>query len=289
MIWLGERRGFLSDYVTQLWVKTTGRRVDLMKEPWLEGPVGTTREIGADFFHSLASREGLLVRPGNGLIQDFSKISNRPPDGVSDFYENTSQYELEAWSEWCSFFKPFGQLLAIIFSRRLQQLNVPLSPLDASRGVSSAVLELADEQGAVHYTAWLRRLGGSGNVLYAGSYSVVTGLPQHQGPCIKVVFPLPNGNAAVIMYPHDHPDGTFSVTSAGHGFGEPGFYFTVHHDGRVWARYVRAMQETITVYESGAGEVRADHVLKFWGATFLRLHYRLRKKERGGYVSAPTS
>lgn len=286
MIWLGEQRGYLSDYITQLWVIATGRRVDLTVTSWLEGPVGSTRSIGPDFFHTFAKIKGLILRPGKGLIRDFSTVSSQPANAVHEFYENTSEYELEAWSEWCNFFKPFGQLLALIFSRRLQQLNVPLSPLEASRGVSSSVFELVDERGTVRYTAWLRQLQGTGNVLYAGSYSVCAGLPNYTGACIKVVFPLPNGNATVIMYPQDHPDGTFSVTSAGKFFGDPGFYFTVHHDGKVWARYVGSMQETITVYESGRNEVRADHVLKFWGARFLRLHYRLRKKEKGGLSSA---
>jgi hypothetical protein len=48
----------------------------------------------------------------------------------------------------------------------------------------------------------------------------------------------------------------------------------------VWARYVRSMRETITVYADG-GAVRADHVLTLWGLTFLRLHYRLRRVMSG--------
>jgi len=39
---------------------------------------------------------------------------------------------------------------------------------------------------------------------------------------------LPNGNAIVIMKPESHPDGSFSLTSTGEGFGDPGFYFVVH-------------------------------------------------------------
>jgi hypothetical protein len=44
---------------------------------------------------------------------------------VKQFYEQTSEYELDAWSEWCGLFRPFGRTLAVLFSRRLQQLNVP--------------------------------------------------------------------------------------------------------------------------------------------------------------------
>jgi hypothetical protein len=126
------------------------------------------------------------------------------------------------------------------------------------------------------YTAWYRRLSGTGNVLYAGFYSVCT-LPGQADPCVKVVFPLPNGNAIVIMRTESRPDGSFLITSAGDHFGEPGFYFTVHDDaGNVWARYVRALRETIHVFPAEKGLLRADHVLTYFGATFLRLHYRMR-------------
>jgi hypothetical protein len=83
------------------------------------------------------------------------------------------------------------------------------------------------------------------------------------------------------MRPEAHPDGSLSVVSAGRRFGDPGFYFTVHgRGGRVWARYVASLKESIRVYAAadGDGTVRADHVLTLWGATFLRLHYRLRPK-----------
>jgi len=40
-------------------------------------------------------------------------------------------------------------------------------------------------------------------------------LPGRRGLCVKVVFPLPNGNAIVLMQPEAHPDGSFPVVSAG--------------------------------------------------------------------------
>jgi hypothetical protein len=77
-------------------------------------------------------------------------------------------------------------------------------------------------------------------------------------------------------------DGSFVVTSAGDSFGEPGFYFTVHGDsGTVWASYVRALRESIHVFPAENGQVRADHVLRYFGATFLRLHYRMRHHPKG--------
>ena len=135
--------------------------------------------------------------------------------------------------------------------------------------------------GRIVGTAWVRELIGTKRLLYAGNYSVCVA-PGHPSPCVKVVFPLPNGNAIVVMRPEVHGDGSFSLTSSGEKFGDAGFYFAVHAgDGSGWARYVRTLQETIHVYPGEGNAVRADHVLRIWGAVFLRLHYRLR---RGGAV-----
>ena len=281
-MWLGSRRGYLTDWTTQLWVKATGRIIDLQSSPWLDGPTAKVTGVGSRFFEEFAAENGLLVRPGSGLIEDFSALRGpafRPGDvapQVRDFYQQTADFELDAWSEWCGFFKPFGQLLAILFSHRLQQLNVPLSSLDTSRGITSRVLDLVEPAtGKRRYTAWVRQLLGSSNVLYAGNYSTCT-VPDYPGVCVKVVFPLPHGNAVVIMYPESAADGSFSLTSSGAAYGSPGFYFTVRKGERLWARYVRAMRESIRVYAASEGQVRADHVLRFCGKVFLRLHYRLR-------------
>jgi hypothetical protein len=286
MIWLGSKRGYLTDWITQRWVQITGRRVDLGLENWLRGPIAPATGIGPDYFSALAREEGLRLQPSQsaaGVLSAFSTLHGVTFDpstidpSVVRFYEQTAAYELDAWAEWCGLFRPFGWLLAVLFSRRLQQLNVPLSGLDTSRGIASEVLQFIDPStGAPRHTAWYRQLPGTGKVLYAGFYSVCA-LPGHTDPCVRVVFPLPNGNAIVIMRTESRGDGSFAVISAGDRFGEPGFYFTVHGDrGTVWARYVRALRESIHVFKAESGVLRADHVLTYFGATFLRLHYRMR-------------
>ena len=286
MIWLGERRGYLTDYVTQLWVRATGRRVSIANASWLDGPVGRTALIGSEFFLEFAREHSLELNPGLGLIPDMGGLESRVchiqrlSSGVVDFYQNTANYGIEAWSEWCGFFRPFGHALAILFSRRLQQLNVPLSSLDTSLGITSSISTLADPvTKAAIASTWVRTLVSNHKVLYAGAYSTCR-VPGFDGVCVKVVFPLPNGNAIVIMRPTGNPDGSLTLASVGEGFGDPGFYFTVHRGDRAWARYVRTMRETIRVYEGDDQEARADHVLKIWGMTFLRIHYRLPVREK---------
>jgi hypothetical protein len=287
VIWLGEKRGNLSDWTTQQWVRVTGRYLKLADYTWLDGPVGGTRKIGKQFFENYAQAKNLeSIQTGvRGLISDFSCLE----DGnngltsialpVKKFYEQTSEFDLDSWSEWCQLFRPFGRALSLLFSTRLQQLNVPLSSLDSSKGMTSEVIQFRDLQsGQVVQTAWIRELLATENVLYAGSYSVCR-IPGHSSPCVKVVFPLPNGNGIVLMRPEAHSDGSLSVKSAGTRFGDPGFYFVVHDgNGGIWARYVKSLKEEIHVYPSERDIVRADHTLWIWGATFLRLHYKMSRK-----------
>jgi len=282
VFWLGERRGDLADWTTQQWVRATGRQINFSDHRWLDGPVGDPTRIGKDFFEGLAKSRRLELkcdRP-RGLLQNFDDLcldTRAVASCVRDFYERTSEYELDVWSEWRGTFRPFGRALAVLFSRRLQQLNVPLSALDTSRGLASSVTQVCDpNSGAVLHTAWVRELHATKNVLYAGSYSV-SRVPGHAAPCVKVVFPLPHGNGIVFMKAEPYPDGSLILTSAGKRFGDPGFYFTVHdRNGSGWARYVRSLQETIHVYAAESGAVRTDHVLWIWGFEFLRLHYRMR-------------
>ncbi len=287
MIWLGERRGNLSDWTTQQWVCATGRYLSLENYPWLDGPIGNTREIGKQFFIKYAEQKRLeSVQSGiRGLIPEFSRLAEgnngfaTVAPSVKEFYEQTSEFDLDAWSEWSPLFRPFGSALSALFSSRLQQLNVPLSPLDSSKGMSSEVIQLRDPQSMqIIQTAWVRELHATRNVLYAGGYSICR-VPGHNGMCVKVVFPLPNGNGIVLMKPQIHVDGSLFIKSIGNKFGDPGFYFVVHkRNGMVWARYVKSLKEEIHVYPAEPGIVRADHILWIWGYLFLRLHYKMSRR-----------
>jgi hypothetical protein len=287
VIWLGNKRGNLADWVTQRWVCATGRRIRLSDHPWLDGPVGGTRGIGRNFFEEFAAGKNYeLVRSGVlGLIPDFRILEESNPSlsrvaaPVRLFYEQTSQFDLDVWSEWKGVFRPFGNALSLIFSKRLQQLNVPLSSLDSAKGMTTSVVQLRDPStsGAI-CTAWVRELHATGNVVYAGGYSAAK-VPGHPSPCVKVDFPLPNGSAIVLMKAEANSDNSLSLKSNGKRFGDPGFYFVVHDGkGAAWARYVASMKEEIRVYEAEEGIVRADHFLRLWGVQFLRLHYRMRRR-----------
>jgi hypothetical protein len=279
-------RGAVVDLATQAWVRATGRRISLREHPWIDGPVGDVDRIGMEFFSRFAERRGWkIVEAGtHGLLESFVVLrgptceTSRVAPEIARFYEKTSDYDLEMRSEWSKLFHPFGGALSSIFSKRLQQLNVPLSPLDTTLGMVSRVLQLIDEQGRPAGAAWVREAVATRQTVYAGSYSHCR-VPGFDGECVRVAFPLPNGYALVVMKPESHPDGSITLRSEGSRFGDPGFYFFVQSEpGHGWARYVSSFKETLHVFVDEHGALLADQLLSIWGAQFLRLHYEMRRK-----------
>lgn len=275
----------LQDQLTQQWVKLTGQRINLKEHEWLIGPVGATDIIKDKFIHDLAFKEDLEISRNEenaGLLNSIEDIGitieekARLTNSVADFYENTSNYNVEMWSEWRGLFRPFGEILSILFSKRLQQLNLPLSSLDVAKGLRSDIIKLkSKEDRSTKWTIWYRKLKGSGDVIYSGIYTSCK-KPNYEYPLLKVIFPLPNGNASVIMKKEILEDGSLLLSSDGSTFGDNGFYFTLtDHKGQYWAKFVRAMHEWIKVYEDEENVLRADHVLNFYGFNFLKLHYKM--------------
>lgn len=285
---INKKKGHLQDWITQVWVKLTGRKFNPEKENWLVGPIGDTDIIKDKFIQVLAKQDNLEImqnQNGAGLLDNFNDLHLSPDEAklinpkVVDFYEKTSNYNFEIWSEWCGFFKPFGWLLSVIFSKRLQQLNLPLNSLQSAKGIDSNIIKLVDKSNNISkWTIWYRILKSTNDVIYSGVYTTCD-LPNIGGRFLKVVFPLPNGNATVIMRKEILKDGSLKLSSDGKIFGDNGFYFTLtNHKGKYWTRFVKSMHEWITVYVDEANVLRADHNLKFYGLSFLNLHYKMTEK-----------
>ncbi len=258
-----------------------GRRMDRGSVPWLDGPTGPPR-IGTEFHRAVAADAGLTLRTGQdlGLLPDCAALdcagfdSRRLHPAVRDFYEHTARYHLDVWSEWSPLFWPFGWALIHFVSRRMEQLNFPMYPLETARGMTSDVEQLVEPSGHVVFTSWLRRNLASGLVIYSGFYS--TASPPGHGPCVKTVFPVVRGNATVLLRPEAQPDGSLKLISSGRRFGDPGFYrITEAGRGRLRIWYVRGFHEIFHVYPDSDGSVRTDHFVRWWRLSVLRLHYHI--------------
>jgi hypothetical protein len=267
------------------WVRMTGRRVARHDARWLDCPMGPPGRIGAAFYADLAERESLEIRPASdaGLLPDFDALRGREFDPaavlpeIRDFYEHTASYRLEAWSEAPVPTRVFLWALTRFVSRRMDQLNFPVSSLELAGGMTSDVLPMVTPAGERIYTGWLRRLADHDRVIYTGLYSV--GHPgAFSDPCVKVSFPLPHGSSTVFLRPQADPDGSFRLISSGSGFGHPGFYRMVEVDASHWrVRYIRSLREFFHVYVDRRGTLRTEHLVRFLGLTPLRLHYKMER------------
>lgn len=171
--------------------------------------------------------------------------------------------------------------LIYLVSRNIQQLNLPISPSEADAGMSSELIRLSDPATrAIPFTGWLRRSAATGAVIYAGFYTTCE-LPDHGGRFVKVVFPLPDGSATVVLRPENRPDGSFALVSNGDGFGDAGYY-RVHRgpDGTLLAKYM-PVKEEIHVYVDRSGTLRTTHTLALWKARFLTLRYEISRHGQG--------
>ena len=276
-------RGSLIDRATQAWVRVTGRKVDLTDHPWLDGPVGDPRVIGDEWVAREANRLKGELFEGGGLLASVGLLKGDgfDPDALSpavvDFYERTTEWRLDVWSQWCPAALPGGWLLSAVFARRLQQLALPLRPLDVAQGMESRVVSLRDSVGRQLGAAWLRTLRSTGQVVYSGWYGTVQ-LPRTLDPSIRVMFPLPNGSVAVFLRPSVEPGGALTLTSPIGEFGDDGAYLIVRAGGR--SAFVRRvpLAEQFRVYVDDEGTLRTDHALTLWSIPVIRLHYRLERK-----------
>lgn len=280
-------RGSLIDRATQTWVRATGQRVLIADHPWLSGPVGDPPDVGDAWFQVEADRLHGELREGGGLVPNFRSLGGEGFDPglvaapIVDFYENTSRWRLEVWSQWSPVAWPFGWVLSAVFSRRLHQLSLPLRPLETARGIYSRVLTVVDRSGGHLGSAWVRTLRATGQTIYSGWYGT-TVLPGATRPSIRVVFPLPNGSVSVLLRPDNGDAGALRLSSPLGKFGDNGAYLLVLAADKRHAWVRRApLVERFDLYVDDEGVLRADHLLDLWTVPVIRLHYRLERTPTG--------
>ncbi len=235
---------------------------------------------------------GRLVRDaesGTGLLPSMEALAGPGFDPVAvhpsirGFYEQTSSWRMDAWTRWSRGFAGPGALIESLYGKRLQQLALPVDALAVAHGVDSEIVRIVGPDGAHAGSAWLRTLRRTGDYMFSGYYRVGR-LPGHDQPSVHVSFPLEQGNVQVYLRPTNGPDGSMTLSSPPGGFGDDGAYVTVVDGGRTYAARV-PVHEEFHLYVDDEGVARTDHVLKIWGATAVRLHYRLVPVVAGSHVA----
>ena len=182
---------------------------------------------------------------------------------------------MEVWTGWSPLFWPGGELVARLYGRRVEQLALPMRPLDVAHGMDSRVTPIRDRDGAQVAAAWMRTLRGSGRHVFSGAYSART-LPGADRPSVHVAFPLESGNVQVFLRPSVTDDGGLVLESPPGSFGQDGAYVVVRDGGRDYAARV-PLHETFHVYvderRRPAHRPRAAPA-QAWA---VRLHYKLER------------
>ncbi|AEA45575.1 hypothetical protein [Fluviicola taffensis] len=276
------------DWLTQQWVILRGQKIEPENVPWLIGPFGELGTIGDDFVIQLANTENLIIErntTSHGLISPFTQLNfsdsqlNQLSEKVIDFYENTANYDLNLIVKWNPFFKFFGVIVNKLFSRRINQLNIPTKNLKQPENITSEIITLTDSKTKkVKYTIWFRTIESTGEVVYSGIYSTCK-LPSGK-MCVKAVFPLPKGNATVIMSTSVGHNGELILDASGEKFGDPGFYFLLNDSkGNFWSQYIRSFRDQLKVYTDNE-KIVAEQTLTLWNRQVLRFNYEIKHTEK---------
>lgn len=271
-----------------LW-RTTGRRVDLAgAEQWLDAPVSPVARIGSDWIAQEAARQGGThgtADPDAGLVPDLGVLdgpgfaSTDLHPAVRDFYEHTSAWRMEVWSSWSPAFWVGGEVISRLWARRVEQLALPMRPLDVSRGLDGVVTPVLDRDGQHVASAWTRTLRSTGRTVFSGAYATRT-LPGAARRSVHVAFPLESGNLQVFLRPEVSDVGGLLLESGAGRFGEDGAYVVVSAEAgrpeRTHAARV-PLHETFHTYSDADGVLRTDHELRVFNASALKMHYRFER------------
>lgn len=274
------------DWLTQQLVIIWGRKIDPNNVPWLMGPFGNLNGIGENFINQLAEKENLIIErdsQSNGLLLSINELNlsevelNNLSQKVIKFYENTAKYKLDFTVKWNPFFKIFGVLVNKLFSNRINQLYIPTKNLKNPELLNSEIITLIHPaSNEVKYRIWFRTFKSTGQVIYSGVYSTCQ-LPSGK-TCVKAVFPLPKGNATVIMSPSVQKNGELMLDSSGKNFGDAGFYFLLNDSkGNYWAQFIKSFRDRLTIgFENEF--LFADQKLTLWHQQVLEIQYKIEEK-----------
>lgn len=271
------------DRVTQTWVKYFGKKVTYENDAWIFGPTDNRmyRNISLEKAHNTPEYE---ISPSEGIINsiadfglDSSELQRIHPV-ILDFYTRTSAFSMDMCFHWHSLFRPIAFVMKLLFSKRLQQLNIPVISSDKPLKTHSFIVTINDRKLEMSHNLWVRKFINAREVIFSGVYSVASTVKKKH--MIKVQFPLPNGNATVFLEKKVMEDGNLELSSKGRLFGDSGFYFFLKRKDGYYAKYIKSMHERlILTVQDNAHTIKGTHEFFFYRTRFLTIDYTLRKKD----------
>ena len=213
--------------------------------------------------------------PGFGVLGGEGFDPGLVRQEIRAFYERTARYSLDIRVEWMMVVGNPPRTLIYLAGRKVEQMNLPVTPLAAEVAMSNEILAITDPvTGEARYVGWLRRAVPTGEAILAGLYETCA-LPGRERRFFKGIYPLPGGSVTVVFRPENMPDGALALVSDGRRFGEEG-YHRVHRTGGSALRVkTTPMTEILHVYADERGSLRARHAFALCGVRFLVLRYAI--------------
>jgi len=192
---------------------------------------------------------------------------------IRSFYENTIMYELDVVPHWHPLFYPFAKLYRKL-SRRIEQMNFPVSTSDMKVEVESTILPLKDHiDGRTNVRAWIRTEKSTKKAFYVAAYSTHTNNETGER-YYNIFFPLPFGGMTSVLRITNFQDDGVRLTSLSHtkhATEQQGVY------GRIGSCHVRLpINETIDVWVED-NVIKACHHSWLFGFRCLTLNYEIRR------------
>lgn len=272
----------LQDTFTQIWVARFGKKVSLDTDGWIFGPTNIEMYRNISLNNSTVIYNNCSIKPAQGIINHVALFNFTTYEAncinplITEFYTNTVNFNMDIRFNWNKAFKPLAYLVKLLFSKRLQQMNIPIISSDKLLKTNSFIVKI-DENTDNIQNFWVRKLLTANQVIFSGIYSVAsTNKKQH---LVKVQFPLPNGNATIFLEKKVLKDGNLELSSKGLQFGDSGFYFFLKRNNNYYAKYVKCMHEKLTLTVENQSKINGTHEFYFYGIKFLTIDYLLCKKD----------
>ncbi|OIU71829.1 YndJ family protein [Rossellomorea aquimaris] len=195
-------------------------------------------------------------------LKDFVDVDSLP-HSIVHFYEHTEEYQLTASVKWAAWFMPLALCFKLI-SRRMQQLNLPLSSKRTE--MTGEILQVdPDMDGREHPRVWVRKVKHS--TVFAAIYS------RHETngrTFMNIALPLPHSSMVGILQLKEL-NGSLILSSEGEG--DPGVYLA---GGDSLLKL--PLSEHFLIRETSRGSLAASHNMKIFGMHFLNIEYLIHRK-----------
>ncbi|OZI11229.1 hypothetical protein CEW92_12730 [Bacillaceae bacterium SAS-127] len=221
------------------------------------------------------TREKLIdERTYHGLVDDMEHFCSKHFDkqklapSISQFYEQTENYQLKAFIQWASWFKPLAFLYEKV-SRHVQQIHLSAGGRwEMMTGEVVAVQSSKD--GREHVRAWVRN-NDKGETIFVALYSQHT---YKDETYMNIALPLPFSNmTGILRFENEGKNLILSSKGRTTGNGDEGIYL------RTPLAVIRLpLAETFIIKEKSADQLMAHHQMWIFGVKFLEINYEIEKR-----------